>query len=217
MDDAPVGFIFKPSKKDTVILYTALKDTNNTYAISVGRYISSKQLPVSLVSFSAVNQDNKVRLNWNTATELNTNHFIVQRSTDGINYTNIGTVQAVGSGAGSYQFTDASATNSTNYYRLEIVDADGEVTYSKVIGVSFTVNRLPFTVAPNPAREVTTIKGNHIVAVEIIDNLGRILQRRTFQDANNPSLTVSSLQAGLYHLRIHTLDGKVSSVGFVKE
>ena len=53
--------------------------------------------------------------------------------------------------------------------------------------------------------------------VEIIDNLGRIVERKALKDATNPSLKVGSLQAGLYHLRIQTTDGKICSVGFVKE
>ena len=217
LDDAPIGFDFDGALSSTTITYSSLKDTNNTYAISVGRYISSMQLPVSLVSFTAVNQENIIHLSWITATELNTNHFIVQRSADGVSFTNIGTIYAKGSGTGNYQFSDASAINGTNYYRLQTVDADGKVTYSKVVSVVFTVYSLPFTVVPNPARDVTTIKGNHIAAVEIIDNLGRIVKRKALQDATNPSLAVGSLQAGLYHLRIKTTDGKVSSVGFVKE
>ena len=217
LDDAPIGFDFDGALSATTISFSSLKDTNTTYAISVGRFISSKQLPVSLVSFKAVRKENNVQLSWNTATEINTNHFIIQSSTDGLNFTNIGNVQAVGSGAGSYLFSDGSAMNGTNYYRLETVDADGQVTYSKMVSVVFAVYSLPFTVVPNPARDVTTIKGNHIAAVEIIDNLGRIVERKALKDATNPSLKVGSLQAGLYHLRIQTTDGKISSVGFVKE
>ena len=217
LDDAPVGFIFKPSKKDSAILYSPLKDTNNCYAISVGRYISSKQLPVSLVSFTAINQENKVHLSWNTASELNTNHFIIQRSADGTNYSNIGTVQAKGIGAESYQFSDASIINGTNYYRLQSIDKNGAISYSKVVNVQFTNSLNRFTVYPNPAKNVLTIAGEHIIKVQVLDNMGRVVNTQSLHDATNPLIKVDRFTSGVYHLKIQTTDGNSSTLGFIKQ
>ena len=59
--------------------------------------------------------------------------------------------------------------------------------------------------------------GNHIASVQMIDNIGRVVRTVSLKDAMNPSLSVSGLQAGVYHLRVQTTDCKVSGVGFVKE
>ena len=72
-------------------------------------------------------------------------------------------------------------------------------------------------VYPNPAKGSVTISGNHIVSVQVVDNLGKIIKTQTLKDATNPTLSVSGLPVGVYHLRVQTTDGKVSGVGFVKE
>ena len=83
--------------------------------------------------------------------------------------------------------------------------------------MQLTVDRLPFTAVPNPARDFVTVKGNHIASVQVIDNIGRVVKTVTLKDATNPVLSVNGLQVGVYHLRIQTTDGNVSGVGMVKE
>ena len=51
-------------------------------------------LPIELLHFDAKLVDNKVICNWATATEINTDYFIIQRTTDGINYENIDSTSA---------------------------------------------------------------------------------------------------------------------------
>jgi subtilisin-like proprotein convertase family protein len=173
-------------------------------------------LPVTLSSFTATAKNKTIITNWHTATELNTNHFNVQRSTDGTSFTDIGTVKAVGSGANSYSFIDNKPTDGINYYRLQIVDKDGAVSYSKVVSCELSVVK-PIAVYPNPSRDNVTISGSHIASIQVMDNLGRIVKVVELKDATNPSLSVNGLPAGVYHLRVQTSDGGVSAVGFVKE
>ena len=174
-------------------------------------------LPVKLASINAIQENKTIAINWHTATELNTSHFIIQHSTDGTSFTGIGTVKAIGSGANSYSFTDTHPTNGTNYYRLEIIDNDGSISFSKVVSASLTINDSRLTIYPNPAKSIVTISGNHIASVQVIDNIGRVVKIVSLKDATNPTLSVSGLQAGAYHLRVQTTDGNVSGVGLVKE
>ena len=173
--------------------------------------------PVALASFMAITNNRTITTNWHTATELNTSHFIIQRSTDGSSFTTIGTIKAVGSRANGYSFTDTHPTNGTNYYRLKSVDKDGASTFSKVVSAEIVDSRYEILVYPNPAKSSVTIKGNHIASVQLIDNIGRVVKTVSLKDATNPNLSVGGLQAGVYHLRVQTTDGKVSGVGFVKE
>jgi len=196
----------------------AVDATGNIYIAdtynNVIRKVISSPLPVTLASFTAI-ATNKVSINWQTATELNTSHFIIQHSTTGTSFTDIGNVKAIGSGANGYQFTDTHPANGTNYYRLQSVDKDGSSSFSKVVSVEFTVNRLPITVVPNPVRDVATIMGSHIASVQVIDNMGRVAKIVALHDATNPSISVGSLPAGVYHLRIQTVDGNVNSKAIV--
>ena len=173
-------------------------------------FFRSCTLPVTLLDFSATTIDKQIAINWQTATEINTSHFIIQHSTDGSSFTDIGTVKAMGNGANSYSFTDAHPANGINYYRLQSVDKDGAVSFSKVVSVQFTVNSNQLTVYPNPSRDNVTISGNHIASVQVIDYIGRVVKVVSLKDATNPTLSVNSLPAGVYHLRIQTTDGNVS-------
>jgi len=179
--------------------------------------LSNGSLPVTLSSFTANVHNKTIETEWVTATELNTSHFIIQHSTDGSSFTDIGTVKAIGIGANSYAFTDNKPANGINYYRLESVDKDGATSFSKVVSVLPTINDSRLTIYPNPAKDYVTIKGNHIASIQVIDNLGRVVKVVSLQNATNPTLSVSSLPAGVYHLRIQTTDGNVSGVGFIKE
>ena len=201
-------------------LYAAGYFTNTNGKYFVAKY-SAIGLPIKLASITATQEGKTITTNWNTSTELNTSHFIIQHSTDGSSYTDIGTVTAIGSGANSYAYTDNNPTpyplNGVLYYRLQSVDKEGTCTYSKVVSVQLTVDRLPLTIAPNPSKDKVTVMGNHISSVQVIDNLGRVIKTQTLKDATNPTLSVNALPVGVYHLRVQTTDGKVSGVGFVKE
>ena len=174
-------------------------------------------LPVNINDFRVISLVNAMKISWQTATEQNTSHFIIQRSTDGSSFTDIGTVKAIGSGANSYSSTDNKPTNGINYYRLESVDKDGASTFSKVVSCELSVVSKQLTVYPNPAKSSVTVRGSHIASVQVIDNIGRVVKVVEFKDAANPSLSVSGLGAGVYHLRIQTTDGGVSGAGFLKE
>ena len=73
------------------------------------------------------------------------------------------------------------------------------------------------TAYPNPAKSNVEISGTHIASVQIVDNLGRVVKTVSLTDATNPALSLSSLPAGAYHLRVQTTDGKVNNIGMVKE
>jgi hypothetical protein len=187
-----------------------------TYLFEIN-LVRTATTPITFGELTAVEKGKDISLNWNTTTELNTSHFIIQRSTDGSSFTDIGTVKAIGSGANSYTFADNKPNNGINYYRLQSVDKDGSFAYSKVVSVQLTVNSNQFSVFPNPSKDKVTIQGNHIAFVQVVDNLGRVVKTQNLKDATNPTLSVSALPVGVYHLRIQTADGKVSGVGFVKE
>ena len=194
----------------------AFADNAHGGKISVMKF-GNTSLPISILSLGVYTRENKIEINWKTVNEQNTSDFIIESSKDVTHFKPIGTLKAIGSGANGYQFTDNNPTDGINYYRLKSVDKDGAVSYSKVVSVQLTVNSNQLTVFPNPAKSSVIIKGNHIVSVQLVDNLGRVIKTQTLKDATNPALSVGGLPVGVYHLRVQTTDGKVSGVGFVKE
>ena len=178
--------------------------------------LATINLPVSIAGLNAVINNKTIQTNWHTATELNVSAFNVQHSKDGNSFKTIGIVNAVGKGANSYQFTDLSPVSGTNYYRLQSVDKNGKMSYSKIILVVLSAgNKL--SVYPNPSRGNVTINGTHIASVQVLDNLGRIISTQTLNDATNPSLEVSKLKAGSYRIRTRLTDGTITTVSFIKE
>ncbi|HRO45072.1 zinc-dependent metalloprotease [Agriterribacter sp.] len=94
-------------------------------------------LPVSWLSFEAVNKDGNVKLRWSTAMEFNNSHFEVQASTDGMGYTTVGTLPSKGNSntAVDYEYFHLQPRKGKMYYRIRQVDLDGKSTYSKIIEV----------------------------------------------------------------------------------
>lgn len=84
-------------------------------------------LPVELIGFDGQRFGNAIQLDWSTASELNSDFFIVSRSEDGSRFEEIGQMEAAGYSDKtlSYQFLDESPATGLNYYQLQQVDLDG--------------------------------------------------------------------------------------------
>jgi sugar lactone lactonase YvrE len=182
------------------------------------REVTGGTVPVSITNYELrITNEKQVVNSWVGENEINVSHYNIQRITNSKDFATVGTVKAIGSGANSYSFTDNAPANGINYYRLQSVDKDGAATYSKVVSCELSVVSKPIAVYPNPSRDKVTISGNHIASVQVIDNIGRVVKVVSLKDATNPTLSVSVLPAGVYHLRVQTSDGGMSAVGFVKE
>ena len=167
----------------------------------------SNTLPLKLTDLTAINNNGKTLVSWSTATELNTSHFIIQHSTDGTSFKEIGNIKAVGKGANSYQFEDDKATTGINYYRLESFDIDGTVTFSKVISVKGSTNSYQLKLAPNPAKNQvllnfsTPISGN----LSIYSSIGlKVLSTKIEATNGNYNLNTNALSNGVYIVVVKT-------------
>ena len=162
-------------------------------------------LPIKLVSFNGTYLNNEVKLGWASTQEINASNYVIQRSNDGINFSDIGNVSAHGntSLSTSYYFNDQLNDNNQSklFYRLKMTDNDGSYEYSFVISVNISINR-HFSISPNPAKDILKIKGSHIAAVEVLDIVGRPLMQKTYTDNNDVTLDISSLGAGSFLIRI---------------
>ena len=102
-------------------------------------------------------------------------------------------------------YTDLSA-NTT----ITTTASETEGRYSLVFSMPNSIVKSQLLIYPNPVKSVATIKGNHIASVQVIDNIGRVVENVSLKNVTNPTLSVSSLPIGVYHLRVQTTDGKVS-------
>jgi uncharacterized repeat protein (TIGR01451 family) len=112
-------------------------------------------LSVKLVSFNATLNGNRSLLDWVTESELNNDHFDVERSEDGIHFTTIATVKGNGTSTTTHMYNYADNLISGTaivYYRLKVIDNNNKSSYSKIVLVRLNgVFSTPaITVYPNP-------------------------------------------------------------------
>ncbi|MGE0562329.1 MAG: choice-of-anchor L domain-containing protein [Flavobacteriales bacterium] len=95
-------------------------------------------LPVNLLGFSAECESGYSKLEWQTASEVNNDYFIVEKSNQTFNFSPIGIVAGNGNSSviNNYEFQDFEVNNSVTYYRLKQVDFNGEFEYSNIVALS---------------------------------------------------------------------------------
>lgn len=121
---------------------------------------NGQALPVKLVSFTADATDKgTVQTTWVTELEINNDYFTVERSADGVEFTEVGKVEGSGNSTvqRGYDFTDEKPLQGTSYYRLRQTDYDGTTSYSHIAVVNFSA-AVTVNMYPNPATDVLNLE-----------------------------------------------------------
>lgn len=175
---------------------------------------SASILPLNWLSFTAVkNADNTtVAAKWQTANEVNNHHYEIERSTDGRNFTMIGTI-AAGNNRNTiqnYLYNDLAPVMGTNYYRVKQVDNDSKSSYSAIAKVVFGKDAAGWSVYPNPAKDKTTLyaKQNlNAVQVRLTDVSGKVVYNGyipTLLTGQAVNIPLTSLAKGMYFLKVYS-------------
>ncbi len=201
----------------TISVDVTLPATRSTYGkiLSLGSIDHNTILPIELMSFTAACNGRYVNLEWTTATERNNDYFIIERSDDAINFTEIARVAGAGNSIEQldYNYTDYSAAGGDNYYRLVQVDYDGTRTASEIVvaNCSEAEGEPDVQVFPNPFHNDLTIHmenfGGTTVSIEVYDMLGRIVMQKTIGvdgSSEETMLQLDNLSNGTYNVRIST-------------
>jgi hypothetical protein len=163
---------------------------------------------VRLTDFTGTNVNNQYsQLNWTTGQELNFDHFEIEHSTSTTNFIPIGTVAGNGDSqfAQDYAFQDPNPSEGANYYRLKMVDKQGNFSYSHSVLVNFSLAIIQLY--PNPAKRLVYLKNNvnftnnEPIQVELINPLGQRLFKEAISTAGLNLMTVqfpSGFPSGTY-------------------
>ena len=118
----------------------------------VTQYSSLIGLPVSLASFTAKKNGNTVLLNWSTASEQNSKDFVIQYSSDDLNWNDIAVIKAAENNTTvrDYSYVHTAPNNGLNYYRLSETDIDGRISLSDTRFVRFIFNKAVLVILKNP-------------------------------------------------------------------
>ncbi|MEO5594174.1 MAG: M43 family zinc metalloprotease [Chitinophagaceae bacterium] len=177
-------------------------------------FVSASVLPVKTEYFKGVRKDDDAVLSWKTSFEQNAKEFAIEKSTDGVSYSNIGVVPATNITNGSmYSFTDKNITAPINYYRLRQIDADLKSELSQVVLVRYAEESgVKLKVINNPFTDQLNIMFNGIPAansmVSLFDITGRSIFSKNYKVGNgqviNIDLSGFGLTPGTYILQTQT-------------
>jgi hypothetical protein len=201
----PTGSIVNPQVNRTNLTQATL--SNTFYFAST----SASPLPVELISFSGSVNNTFVKLNWETATEVNNYGFEIQRqSVDENNWTKIGFVNGSGNSNSSknYVFEDKKVNTGKYLYRLKQIDNDGQFEYSNEIEVNLGIpNTLTLSQNyPNPFNPATVIRyqlsNPTFVCLKVYDTLGNEVVTLVNEQKNAGDYEIkfdgSKLASGMY-------------------
>ena len=201
---------------------TVLSEVQSVFGPYTFGIAGAAALPIRLLSFEAKKQNNGAALEWKTE-DLPVS-FEVLRSTDGSNYSKIGTVRGI-AGTKTYRFFDNNLQVGVNYYRLRSVEIDGAVSYSKVVAVINKESGIEITtLAPNVVVDrtklsITAARGGRMDIV-VTDMSGRAWRKFAFTVSPGNSdtyLSLSDLAAGVYHITGYMNGEKTSTLRLIKK
>ncbi len=186
------------------IRFVAINAYGNFFYLDNVQVSGTSTLPVELLDLNAWPNTSGILLTWTTASELNSARYDVERSTDGIEWTGIGTQRAAGNSVTliEYAFLDEAPKTGTNYYRLRMVDLDASQELSSVVSAEWKQRQLVY---PNPNDGGFWVSAPAGAAVDIIDALGRsVPYTRAANAEGRVRIELLHPVTGLYLVRIGT-------------
>lgn len=180
-------------------------------------------LPVELISFTA-ECGNAASLKWSTASESNSDYFSVEKTTDGIQWKEIGKVQSAGntSQLTNYSLQDFSRANGTIYYRLRQVDFNGASRTYSPVSLDCGQSAALVNVFPNPnngefALSINGLSGQ--IAVSLASSEGRIISQQEVAGTGSGLVQFSEteLKAGIYFVTVQDEGGFKETIRVVVE
>lgn len=164
-------------------------------------------LPVTLISFDAHVQNCQAYLDWKVADAVNFSQFVVERSNDGRIFSELGRVK-YSNGIEAYAYTDRSIAKGTSFYRLKLVDMDGQYQYSKAISVQSGCDAKAIEVYPTVTKGQILVNlpaGYEGAKIEVFTSLGQLVHLPGSGNTNHAglySIQFNGLAQGQYLLKI---------------
>lgn len=166
-------------------------------------FINIAILPIDFKYINAYQQADNVTVQWGVANQTTANNYTIQRSSDGINFTNIGIQQYNTNDV--YSWLDTTPLVGDNFYRVYT-----ENTYSNIVRVTVLKHKPRLNIYPNPIiAEVVKLqfldfdKGSYNLT--IINNSGQVVHEEVVLCPSNnfiKSINVRDITRGHYYVLI---------------
>jgi len=189
------------------------RSTDPTTIVTLNVLDCGFPLSTQLVSFTGKVNNGRSLLRWTTTTETDPVDFDIEKSGDGSNFVNIGTISGhndPGAVRNNYSFTDAEAITGKAYYRIRMRNAGNQVSYTRTLVLEAAIESFKFVSVINPFNnalyfDVSSERDGKAVA-ELIDAFGKAIKRKVFDlrsGVNQLSFDgTSNLSPGMYILRV---------------
>jgi hypothetical protein len=208
------SLMFKPYDED--ILIVAKQGSGCVDNITYIKQGHMSLLPITFTSFAAIYENSNANLIWSVIEAEGFSHFVLQRSTNGVDFTNLEIVFSGGPSFSTYTRKDKTiaGTSGIYYYRIKGVDKSGAVSYSqtRIIQLAKESQALHITAFPNPVKDQLRItlpaewQGKRI-SIEAVSASGVVAVRAQYSSASQTeSLNVLDLQKGIYTIKVQCGD-----------
>jgi len=179
-------------------------------------YYSFIVLPVHLISFSANKDQAIVKINWSTSDESGMDHFEVQRSSDGRNFSTLNNLPCRNqSSLSNYAVIDNSPFKGLSYYRLKMVDVSGDISYSGIVSVHF-YGKDEITIYPNPVSRGQKLfimnPAKEEFKIQFYNLAGKLVETINTSTGEVPFTTLQNNRGSLIY-RIRNIDNEIVSTG----
>lgn len=224
-DDYMPGTVISTSTNTATIASLPSTELYTWWTLVDNRFI----LPIALTAFNGVCEGDKVRLNWQTASEKNNDHFIVERADDAVHFTAVQQINSQDPNSTrplNYSIYDDQPLKGKTYYRLKQVDKDGNFSYSSIVVVNCKTGNITPAISlyPNPAENEITMEMNGMngkLNLVLYTIHGQQLLERTVNASPNENilepLDISALAPAIYIIRIDVNDEFLQALKFVKK
>jgi len=175
------------------------------------QWITNSILPVNIMNFGVQKAGSKVILDWRASITGEGGKFIITRSHNGRDFSEIGAINfTANSSVQSYSFTDAAPLNGKNFYRIQVAENFVPVKYSSIVWLDMN-DKSDYGVYPSAAISEVFIKTPGGVKVSVFNNSGALVKR--IQLSNSQMVDISDLSKGNYFVQF---EGTAETIRFIK-
>ncbi|RYY44080.1 MAG: T9SS type A sorting domain-containing protein, partial [Chitinophagaceae bacterium] len=197
---------------------TITSEPFNSFSDFVLANVVAGPLPVSLLSFTGRWNNDKPVLNWRVENEINLSRYEIERGSTPNSFTRIGVVNAFNLASAAYQFNDEQSIGTMVFYRLKMIDINGEYRYSNIIQLeraAISKDKI-ISISPNPFQSHITVqyqsRANQSLGLQLFDSKGRLVKQfslNVVEGVNQLHIEASALAAGTYILHLKTARGTI--------
>jgi hypothetical protein len=177
-----------------------------SWALPTGYNYLNVTLPLKFESFTGIlDNERQGVLKWKVSNQSNINKYVIERSFDGIDFSQIYEITAVTIPSHTYNYTDTRLRNGENYYRIAIVENDGAKMYSNIVKLTNINNVTMLSISPNPVVNTLIVQqfemNNFRRSAVIVNSNGAIINNIILKQQIE-YINVAKLTSGLYYLKL---------------